>query len=600
MSLEVVAEKEIDLGNIIKSAKQLNKEVLNTRTNFEKLSESIHKMNKGFDSANSTLRQMKMHRFDNLISAATKLATAVGAFKAVQSTLRMGERYFYGETTASIAKTNLNNQDAFQYMLRAKGLDRTMGISNVSNFAEQLRTPDTSAHRLVAAILGLETSENLRKGNFDAVKLYIQTLESLKQKIPSLSSMDMATFFKKNGLDAQGALGLSYNQFEMLQGKGNLMDEFNRQLDAMTYTPELLASLGKEWADLKISWDILSRTLMQEITPLLSQVLRFITSELFPSIRATYDILRPFVSAVADKWLGMGSSIVEASKQANDHYDNWKTLGFSWQSSGIIAEYMRNKGLSGDEKSAFQSYLYANKDKIEKDLKTYARSIDYLNEKDPNAKIYDFGFRYFDRHYKPNSALNDSAYLDRVTKGLIKHEGFSSKPYLDSNNEYTIGYGTQLPTLRQYGLTGYLTQDAKGNYSMSKNNAYEAMRLTADAMIKEFKGLIGVDKAKAFDKLPEDARVFLADLIYNAGASKVAKSSVANQLLAGDYAKAAETYRKQKWQLGERKDDQQALLDNLAKQQIVVNVNLDGRNLSSTTHTIESALVSTSALLPSY
>lgn len=635
MSAELVTEKHIDLSGIIAATKNINRETTKLVKQYAEFGKDTKitigntaQIAKDMERTNSTLRQMKMHRFDNLLNAAAKLMAAVGAFKAIQGTINLGTQYMYQGVTAQTMRTTSKNIDAFNYMLKTNGLDRMMGTGNVANFAQQVRDPNSAAFKLVAGVLGLKSGDDLGAGRFDGITLYLETIKAMQEKMKTIGGEFPAAIYNK-GINVKEVLGFGLNEFEML-GNYDLTAEFNKQLESIQYQTDVLEDLGKQWADLKVEFYKMGVTLANEIAPYLSEIMSVVKAFL-PYLK---DILNsmpsPKVSPeVKEQWSRIGrynGSIVTAfpttySKDTDDQLkamqkyiteDERRMIQALLDDPNTLPIVVRllNSGNSIRRELVNNYFKKNGGHMVEADVVTKGMSADQLAQLallqaigSPNALdnmdvenkgafLRSLALRNMGGGRTLNTTTGNN-WLDNAVKSIISHEGFSSKKYWDANasgkgGAWAIGHGVhyldnlEADKREQFGLVG-------DNPTISREQAAALSRyLIGHDYLPQAEQLMG--GADKFAALPDAIKEFVLDVVYNAGAGNAKSFKFMQQLQAGDINGALESYMKSKIQadnMARKAHNTELLRQGGGK--ITIDINMNGKKVGSVDDALKSA-----------
>jgi GH24 family phage-related lysozyme (muramidase) len=161
---------------------------------------------------------------------------------------------------------------------------------------------------------------------------------------------------------------------------------------------------------------------------------------------------------------------------------------------------------------------------------------------------------------------NDEALLEPLKKELRPEEGFVATAYYDSRHILTIAYGFNLTRpdadalLTQMGLSPAAVRS--GKWPLTRDQGERLLDITARGAIA---GAISVIGADAWSRLPDVAKVVLADMEFNMGSGGLGGFHLMLAALRReppDYAEAERQMNSSQWdrQVPARADELEAII----------------------------------------
>lgn len=148
---------------------------------------------------------------------------------------------------------------------------------------------------------------------------------------------------------------------------------------------------------------------------------------------------------------------------------------------------------------------------------------------------------------EPNKAQQQESSTSSFPKFTAKWEGFSSKMYIDTTNNRTIGYGFNLERrdapkiLSKYSLD--YDEIIGSKQEMSKDVSYKILVDDIELSVKVAKNFVA-----NFDKLPTNVKEIVVDLAYNLGPTKIREFKKFKAAIEGaDFNSAANELQDSKW-----------------------------------------------------
>ena len=154
----------------------------------------------------------------------------------------------------------------------------------------------------------------------------------------------------------------------------------------------------------------------------------------------------------------------------------------------------------------------------------------------------------YSQNTKQNSQIEQQELsIENLSKFITKWEGFSSKMYVDTTGNKTVGYGFNLERRDASTILANHSLDLNKiidlSQEISKEVAFKILTKDVESSIKVAKNFVS-----NFNSLPNQVKEILVDLVYNLGSTKIQefkkfKAAIENK----NFKSAADELENSKW-----------------------------------------------------
>lgn len=524
----IISEGTLDLKELLDEAKELTKELAKAKGELAS-QPSITQ------SINDNLRQIKMHRFDNIVSLAKNMLIIAGAVKTIKETLDKGVAINRQESMNDIMQSSVRNDTAFTQVLREKGLDTILSSQNVLNMAKKAREIGSSVNNGLA-ILGFNPAD-LASGNFDGHDLYVNAIKRMQDRLKGIDKIGQANIY--NALGGSDIFGMDFATFDMLQNKGDLADAYKKQKEKIDANFAQLDILGSS---------------VQRLSNSFTNLANWAEGVLAVPLTTAVDTLNDAIVSLKDYL------------QTAHHFwtqKDWGEIKEGLGKAGDIAAYNIDELTNSDGYWLKNGFVGG----LQKGLQA-------------GMDLFMIGTGEADRRQAAKGEVGvKSDNWASIGAYIAENEGYSAMPYVDTNGKLTIGYGTQLETLKNYDLK-------VPSGAIDKATARKLADATINGMIKDLERLHPL--GKNIHNLPLNAQKVAIDYMYNRGVYGAVKTKFMDNILKGDFAGAYFELQ----DAGQTKG-RLAKQNELLKPLIPINVYIDGNKVyGATIGALDSGVVS--------